>query len=269
MRRWFRPTVCILGTLCVIDEQPRQLSDSQRAALSALARQVVALLELRRSVAQLEDAARARQKAYDELEQRNRELRHSREEFRQFMDNSPVIAFMKDRAGRFLYCNRLMEKTFGLAPNQLLARTDFDWLEAPIAASVRANDAIVLNENRVVQTLEIVPTPANARCEWLVFKFPIGEGALARLGGVALDLTELRHAEKLKSEFVSIVLARTANAPHRHSRRAGTFGRRHRRAAAVARRRNGRNRPQKRRTVGPAHQRFARHGKNRERQNAL
>jgi len=38
-----------LGTLCVMDSQPRQLSPRQKAHLQALARQVMALLELRRS----------------------------------------------------------------------------------------------------------------------------------------------------------------------------------------------------------------------------
>lgn len=38
-----------LGTLCVMDSQPRQLSERQRAHLQALGRQVMALLELRRS----------------------------------------------------------------------------------------------------------------------------------------------------------------------------------------------------------------------------
>ncbi|MFY2763436.1 GGDEF domain-containing protein [Arenimonas sp. MALMAid1274] len=37
-----------LGTVCVIDRKPRELTDEQRDGLRALARQVVALLELRR-----------------------------------------------------------------------------------------------------------------------------------------------------------------------------------------------------------------------------
>jgi diguanylate cyclase (GGDEF)-like protein len=36
-----------VGTLCVLDPQPRQLEDGQREALAALSRQVVALMELR------------------------------------------------------------------------------------------------------------------------------------------------------------------------------------------------------------------------------
>jgi two-component system, cell cycle sensor histidine kinase and response regulator CckA len=42
-----------LGMLCVKDQVPRELSEEQKAALQALSRQVVAQLELRRSVAKL------------------------------------------------------------------------------------------------------------------------------------------------------------------------------------------------------------------------
>jgi len=45
-----------LGTLCVIDRSPRQLSESQVTALAALSRQAAALLELRRANAGLSDA---------------------------------------------------------------------------------------------------------------------------------------------------------------------------------------------------------------------
>ncbi|MBW4541322.1 MAG: GAF domain-containing protein [Myxacorys chilensis ATA2-1-KO14] len=45
-----------LGSLCVIDRQPRELSELQKTALEALARQVVAQLELRRVSARLAQA---------------------------------------------------------------------------------------------------------------------------------------------------------------------------------------------------------------------
>jgi len=56
-----------LGTLCVLDSEPKTLSESQLDALSALAEQVMALLELRRSKMALE-------RTLGNLEEKNREL---------------------------------------------------------------------------------------------------------------------------------------------------------------------------------------------------
>jgi len=45
-----------LGTLCAIDRKPRQLSPRQKSAMQALARQVMALLELRRVSGRMAEA---------------------------------------------------------------------------------------------------------------------------------------------------------------------------------------------------------------------
>jgi GAF domain-containing protein len=50
------PDAHLIGTLCVIDYQPRILSEYQTQTLEALARQVVIQLELKRISAQLADA---------------------------------------------------------------------------------------------------------------------------------------------------------------------------------------------------------------------
>lgn len=47
-----------LGTLCVLDKAPRRLSADQRIALSALARQAMVLLELRRIVEGIQRAVK-------------------------------------------------------------------------------------------------------------------------------------------------------------------------------------------------------------------
>ncbi|HTJ63784.1 MAG TPA: GAF domain-containing sensor histidine kinase [Alphaproteobacteria bacterium] len=49
-----------LGTLCVLDRVPRQLSEDQKAALEALARQTMAQLELRRQLKEAEQIGRYR-----------------------------------------------------------------------------------------------------------------------------------------------------------------------------------------------------------------
>ncbi|MFC4095518.1 GAF domain-containing sensor histidine kinase [Euzebyella saccharophila] len=67
-----------LGTLCVIDHQPHELSQSQKEALNILADQVMNLLELRKNKLELENKNRDLKNLSDELEvkveQRTQEL---------------------------------------------------------------------------------------------------------------------------------------------------------------------------------------------------
>jgi anti-sigma regulatory factor (Ser/Thr protein kinase) len=55
-----------LGTICVVDRIPRELSPGQRAALDTLRRQVVAQLELRKNIDELAAALHARDRAEDD-----------------------------------------------------------------------------------------------------------------------------------------------------------------------------------------------------------
>ncbi len=59
-----------LGTLCVLDTVPRVLFKDQDAALQMLGKQVMALLNLRRTISYLEGALNAKRERVDELEQR-------------------------------------------------------------------------------------------------------------------------------------------------------------------------------------------------------
>ena len=62
------PEGVALGTLCAIDRVPRELSLGQQKALQVLARQVVAHLELRRTVSELMAALEQKQAALAEVE---------------------------------------------------------------------------------------------------------------------------------------------------------------------------------------------------------
>ncbi len=56
-----------LGTVCVVDLQPHQLSDAQRDMLRILSRQVITLFELRRDLIALEQRLLEREQAYQAL----------------------------------------------------------------------------------------------------------------------------------------------------------------------------------------------------------
>jgi anti-sigma regulatory factor (Ser/Thr protein kinase) len=66
-----------LGTLCVVDRVPRTLTERQVRALDALRRQVVAQLELRRNLFELEAALGERDRAEEEQARAMFELRES------------------------------------------------------------------------------------------------------------------------------------------------------------------------------------------------
>ena len=64
-----------LGTVCVLDYEPRELTDRQRFALNALARQVMSQLELRRAVFHRDQALADRYHAEQALRQSEEKLR--------------------------------------------------------------------------------------------------------------------------------------------------------------------------------------------------
>lgn len=135
--------------------------------------------------------------AFDITERKQAEiaLQESRELFERFMHYSPTTAFVKDRSGRYLYINSLIEKTFQRSRNEWLGKTDFDLFPAQSAQQWRENDLLVLNEGKTLEALETVPLE-DGEHYYLSFKFPLqnsdGEQLVA---GMSLDLSEQKRAE--------------------------------------------------------------------------
>jgi PAS domain S-box-containing protein len=128
-------------------------------------------------------------------------LRESEERFRNFMDNNPAVAFMRDAEGSYVYANRTHQLLFQGPSASWLGKTIFDVFPPETAAELAAHDAQVLATGQVLRTEEKVPAFDGVLRDWLTFKFPI-QDALGRrlLGGVAVDITERKVAEKALRE---------------------------------------------------------------------
>lgn len=188
------PSGHALGTLCVIDRVPRTLTSEQEAALKAMSRQVVALLELHRKIAQQKQEMAVRQLA-------EQHLRDSKERFFAFMDNSPAVAFMKNEAGRYVYINRNFERLFMKTLEEIQGATDYDLFPEAIADETRRNDLAILAAEHPSELQEMVPTADGALRCWWVFKFPFMDASGERfIGGVALDITARKEAEAALAE---------------------------------------------------------------------
>ena len=190
------PSGHALGTLCVIDQRPRLMTTAQRDGLRALARQVVTHFELQRTVADLRRAASARDQA-------EVALRKSEERFQQFMDNSPAIAYVKDEEGRFVYVNETMARCFKRPVEQWLGKTDADFLDGALLSTIVGNDLRVFNEEKSLMFEEIVPvSDGETRC-WLSHKFLVRDGDRKQLGGLSVDITPRKQAERERERLVS------------------------------------------------------------------
>lgn len=133
-------------------------------------------------------------------------LRESREMFYRFMNHSPVMAYIKDERGQYVYVNEPLEKRFSITLEWLKNKTDFDWLPPRIAREVRNNDIAVMSSDKVVEFVEMVPTPDGATRFWLSFKFPfIDQSGKRFLGGVSVDITEKKQIEEMRARYSAIV----------------------------------------------------------------
>jgi PAS domain S-box-containing protein len=123
--------------------------------------------------------------------------RESEQRFASFMEHLPGLAWVKDAAGRYAYANDAALRAFATPREELYGRTDDDFFPPDTAAQFRENDRRAL-EGSAVQTFEALQHPDGAWHHSLVTKFslPAPDGRPAFVGGIAIDVTELRRAEE-------------------------------------------------------------------------
>ena len=137
-----------VGTLCMIDYVPRDLTPKQQEALQILARQVVTQLKLRRNLATLEAALLQRQES-DEA------LGESEEQYRRLVALSPAaIAVLRE--GKFDYINTAGAKLLGAAsPEKLIGKAILDFVHPDyrdnLEARVRQNQQVKGNQPDITQ----------------------------------------------------------------------------------------------------------------------
>ncbi len=129
------------------------------------------------------------------------ELRENLRRMEAFIDNSPTAAFMKDAAGRYVYCNSRMESMFYTPLGGLEGKTDFEWLPEYLASQMWSVDQGVLTSGETQESMLSIPAPDGGESHWLVFRFPFTSTTGEKfVGGVAADVTQLKEMqERLES----------------------------------------------------------------------
>jgi PAS domain S-box-containing protein len=77
-------------------------------------------------------------------------LRESEERFQAFMDHSPVVAFLKNEKGQYVYVNRQFEEKLHLPVTNCLGNTDSQLFPPEVARIFKEHDSEVLKNSEVL-----------------------------------------------------------------------------------------------------------------------
>ena len=169
-----------LGTLCVADDTPRELTNEQRALLSALARAVVSRMEERRKLAKLSRTIMERDQVQGELDR--------------FFNLSVDMLCVTDFDYKLKRLNPAWTKTLGHSREEMLGTSYMDYvhpddLEATLAVG-----------NNLEEGSDLFPFENRNRCadgsyKWLHWTATasVEEG---RIYAAGRDITGRRHAEE-------------------------------------------------------------------------
>jgi formate hydrogenlyase transcriptional activator len=108
-----------LGTLCVIDRNPRDLAPDESEMLTNMAGLVMDQMELRlaaRKIAELQEAERA---ISERLHQANEQLVKSEDRFRDLFDEAPIAYVHEGLDSRFIRANRTALRVLGIKPEEV------------------------------------------------------------------------------------------------------------------------------------------------------
>ncbi|GAB4174732.1 MAG: hypothetical protein Fur006_04740 [Coleofasciculaceae cyanobacterium] len=115
-----------LGTLCVIDSVPRELNPKQLEALQALSRQVMAQLELRKTLAELVQAKQESEQAEQERLQLLQREQAASNQITKILESITDAFFALNNEWQFTYLNQQAERLLQRKRAELLGRCVWD-----------------------------------------------------------------------------------------------------------------------------------------------
>lgn len=182
-----------LGTLCVIDREPRRLQPDQKEALLALSRQVMVLMEERRTSAALRGAMQA--------------LTRSEALFREAYENAPIGIALVSLEGEWLRVNQSLCDMLGYAAAEL-TRTTFQAITHPddLESDLLLVRRMLTREIRTYQ-MEKRYLHRTGHAVWALLSVSLvwdKERPLYFISQIQ-DITERKTIERGKAEFLTMV----------------------------------------------------------------
>ena len=123
-------------------------------------------------------------------------LRTSEARLHAFIDSSSSVFYLKDLEGRHILVNREFERMAGKKREEILGKTDYDFVDRDTAEAFRADDRKVLATGMPLQLAHEVVLNGR-RHSFLTTKFPVRDvrGQVYGVGGISTDVTEQQRLE--------------------------------------------------------------------------
>jgi PAS domain S-box-containing protein len=149
-----------------------------------------------------------------EWHQAQRALRESEARWQSFMIHAPVAITVSDLEGRFLSVNPTVEAVHGRLARDIIGQRSCDLSRSDGATIVRDMEREVVASGRVVAREVFFDDRSDAAWTYEV-RFPVFDptGQMIAIGGFALDVTELKKAERAREQSEALLRAFMDHAP--------------------------------------------------------
>jgi len=143
---------------------------------------------------------------------RTEELERSRNSLQAIIENVPAVVFVKDLEGRYLRHNSRLSVVLGHPGESVVGRRDDELIDAANAARVAEQDRQVAADGQVLSAEHEIRGPDGEVRTFQTHVFPLQEadGKCYAVGGISLDITDLKRvqqtaeaATRAKSEFLA------------------------------------------------------------------
>lgn len=133
---------------------------------------------------------RAKEKSQNLLNQ-NRQLLQS------IIDNTSNPIFIKKLNGEYLLVNKQFSDLFNIPPEEIIGKTDYDFLPKEIAETYRNSDLEVVKKLKELKIEETIQQQ-DGKHTYIAVKFPLydAKGRIYATGGISTDITERKKAEE-------------------------------------------------------------------------
>jgi PAS domain S-box-containing protein len=148
-------------------------------------------------------------------------LRESEQRLLTILDSSPTNVYLKDLQGKYLLFNQECEKTLRLKREQVIGKTDYEFLPEAIAQPLVTNDQEVLRTLTPLTREEILPGGDGIQT-FISVKFPLLDtaGVPYAICGMSTDISDRKKAEQalqqLNQELEERVKERTESLEQRN-----------------------------------------------------